>query len=157
MKIDQIDSPVGPLQLQFDSEGLHAVTILGGANERSDRPLYPAGRYPHRNAFRRYFDGDLTALSELTIVMHGTAFQKSVWQALREIPPGDTQTYAGLAKKIGNARAMRAVGSANGRNPLHIVVPCHRVIRSDHTLGGFSAGLEAKRRLLEHEGAEFDL
>lgn len=157
MKTDQIETPIGPLRLQYDSSGLHAVTILSGNHKDAAPPAGSRGRFSQREVFRRYFAGDFDALAELVIVMNGTDFQCSVWRALLKIPAGRTQTYAGLAETIGNDRAMRAVGSANGRNPLHIVVPCHRVIRSDKSLGGFSAGLPAKRWLLEHEGAEFAL
>ena len=151
---DEIDTPLGPLQLRFDDAGLHAVTIMRAAPDIAGSDAGPTGRYPQRDAFDRYFKGDLNALAGLRIVMNGTAFQQRVWQALREIPPGATCSYAQLAKKIGNSNATRAVGSANGRNPLCIVVPCHRVISADGSLGGFSAGLDAKRWLLRHEGAD---
>ncbi|HMB72044.1 MAG TPA: methylated-DNA--[protein]-cysteine S-methyltransferase, partial [Gammaproteobacteria bacterium] len=111
--------------------------------------------YPHAGAFERFFDGELDALAGLPVVMRGSDFQRRVWAALRKIPPGRTVSYAQLAERIGNPRASRAVGSANGRNPLCIVVPCHRVISADGTLGGFSAGLDVKRWLLRHEGAAF--
>lgn len=154
MMIDEIDTPIGPLRLQFDDAGLHAVTIVRGQHDDAKQETGPRKAYPHRDAFERYFAGDLNALSELEIVMHGTDFQQHVWRTLRTIPPGQTLSYAGLAKKIGNSKAMRAVGAANGRNPLCIVVPCHRVISADGSLGGFSAGLDAKLWLLQHEGAE---
>jgi methylated-DNA-[protein]-cysteine S-methyltransferase len=157
MNIDQIETPIGTLRLQFNGQGLHAVTIQRGAHRDSEMPAGTRCRYPQRAVFERYFAGETDALSQLTIVMNGTDFQLRVWRALRRIPPGRTLTYAGLAKKIGNDHAMRAVGTANGRNPLHIVVPCHRVIRSDAKLGGFSAGPDTKRWLLEHEGARFRL
>lgn len=146
---DWLSTPVGRVQLSFDAAGLHAVTILRG--DRSVRRS-TADAYPHRDAFERYFAGDIDALQQLPVVMGGTDFQRRVWQALRRIEPGTTLSYAQLASKVGNDRATRAVGSANGRNPLCIVVPCHRVIAADGSLGGFSAGLDVKRWLLAHEG-----
>jgi methylated-DNA-[protein]-cysteine S-methyltransferase len=153
MKIDQFDSPIGPIRLQFEPGGLTAVTLLRG--ESSADPRGHKGTYPHREAFDRYFAGDLDALSKLPVMMNGTEFQRRVWSALRRIPPGRTLSYKELAQNIGNDNATRAVGSANGRNPLCIVVPCHRVISADGSLGGFSAGLDAKRWLLRHEGVAF--
>jgi AraC family transcriptional regulator of adaptative response/methylated-DNA-[protein]-cysteine methyltransferase len=84
--------------------------------------------------------------------VQGTAFQEAVWQALREIPPGETRSYAEIASAIGKPGAVRAVGSANGANHVAVLVPCHRVIRTDQTLGGYAYGLEIKRKLLEREG-----
>lgn len=153
LNFDLLESPIGNIQLRFDAAGLHAVDIL---NSRVPEAA-PIGHspYPHRSAFERYFDGDLDALERLPVVMFGSDFQRRVWTALRKISPGRTLSYAQLAERTGNANAARAVGSANGRNPLCIVVPCHRVISADGSLGGFSAGLETKRWLLRHEGAEF--
>lgn len=153
LNFDLLESPIGNIQLRFDAAGLHTVDILNGRVPEAA----PTGHapYPHRSAFERYFDGDLDALERLTVVMFGSDFQRRVWTALRTISPGRTLSYAQLAERTGNANAARAVGSANGRNPLCIVVPCHRVISADGSLGGFSAGLETKRWLLRHEGAVF--
>jgi methylated-DNA-[protein]-cysteine S-methyltransferase len=152
LSVDTFESPIGKLQLRFDRDGLHAVVFSehAGTDARTR-----SQRYEHRDAFARYFDGDLDALSEVPILPVGSAFQTRVWRELRKIPPGRTLSYAQLARRIGNPGASRAVGSANARNPLCIVVPCHRVISADGSLGGFSAGLEAKRWLLRHEGAAF--
>jgi len=152
MKTDELETPIGPVRLLFDDAGLHAVTIVRGQTEQDVTSTNSLQHYPHIDAFKRYFDGDTEALSTLAVVMQGTEFQKRVWQTLRTIAPGSTLSYSELASRIGNSKAMRAVGSANGRNPLCIVVPCHRVISADGTLGGFSAGLDAKRWLLRHEG-----
>jgi O-6-methylguanine DNA methyltransferase len=117
------------------------------------------GRGPHRAAgpFRQalsaYFDGDLRALDAVPVDLTGTEFQLQVWAALRNIPPGRTLSYGDLAKTVGRPTAVRAVGAANGANPVSLVVPCHRVIASDGTLGGYGWGLECKRWLLAHEGA----
>jgi methylated-DNA-[protein]-cysteine S-methyltransferase len=152
LSVDTLESPIGTLQLRFDRDGLHAVAVSEHAGTDTGTR---SQRYPHRDAFAHYFEGDLDALTEVPIVPLGSAFQIRVWGELRKIPPGRTLSYAQLARRIGNPAASRAVGSANARNPLCIVVPCHRVISADGSLGGFSAGLEAKRWLLRHEGAAF--
>ena len=102
--------------------------------------------------FRAYFDGDLRALDPVDVALAGTAFQREVWAALREIPLGETWSYGQLAQHIGRPRAVRAVGSANGANPASILVPCHRVIGADGKLAGYSGGLSRKVWLLSHEG-----
>ena len=108
----------------------------------------PAGAV---TALTAYAQGDLAALETLEVDPGGTPFQQRVWRALREIPAGRTTSYAALAGTIGSPRAMRAVGAANGRNPIAIVIPCHRVIASDGTLHGYGGGLERKQMLLDHE------
>ena len=105
------------------------------------------------HSLRAYFDGDTGCLATLAVATNGTAFQRMVWDALRQIPPGQTVSYGALAVRIGRPGAMRAVGLANGANPVSIVVPCHRVIGANGTLTGFGGGLERKRWLLAHEGA----
>ena len=98
-----------------------------------------------------YFAGDLEALDDIALESPGTAFQRRVWAALRAIPPGETTSYSALAAAVGAPRAVRAVGTANGQNLAALVVPCHRVIRADGSLGGYAGGLERKRWLLGHE------
>jgi methylated-DNA-[protein]-cysteine S-methyltransferase len=105
-----------------------------------------------RRALEAYFQGELQATAKLVTLTNGTAFQRSVWAGLRSIPSGQTMSYGGLAKKIGHPKAMRAVGLANGSNPIAIIVPCHRVIGADGSLTGFGGGIERKRWLLAHEG-----
>jgi len=100
-----------------------------------------------------YFDGDLGALAELPVLTDGTPFQRRVWDELRRIPVGQTISYAELARRIGKPKAMRAVGAANGKNPVAIVVPCHRVVAANGTLWGYGGGLPRKAWLLKHEGA----
>jgi methylated-DNA-[protein]-cysteine S-methyltransferase len=100
-----------------------------------------------------YFKGDIAVIDTLPVETTGTPFQRSVWQALRKIRRGTTISYAELARRIGNPRAVRAAGLANGQNPIGIVVPCHRVIGSNGTLTGYGGGLPRKKWLLEHEGA----
>ncbi|WOB72716.1 methylated-DNA--[protein]-cysteine S-methyltransferase [Achromobacter xylosoxidans] len=99
-----------------------------------------------------YFEGEVDAIDRLTVASGGTDFQRSVWRALREIAAGETVSYGALAMRIGRASAVRAVGMANGANPIGIVVPCHRVIGANASLTGYGGGLHRKRWLLEHEG-----
>lgn len=101
---------------------------------------------------RAYFDGEVEAIDGLEVALGGTDFQRQVWRALRDIEPGDTISYGVLAGRIGRASAVRAVGMANGANPVGIVVPCHRVIGADASLTGYGGGLHRKRWLLDHEG-----
>lgn len=108
-------------------------------------------------AFESYFGGQLDALSAIPWRTGGTEFQRAVWQALCSIPAGETLTYKGLAARIGKPAAIRAVGLANGANPVGVVVPCHRVIGSNGTLTGYGGGIERKRWLLQHEGAAFKI
>jgi len=108
-----------------------------------------------RQAFEAYFAGELRALEDLPWATGGTAFQRTVWAALRTIPAGETMSYAGLAARIGKPTAMRAVGLANGRNPISVMLPCHRVIGAAGDLTGYGGGLARKRWLLRHEGAAF--
>ena len=101
---------------------------------------------------RDYFAGEPVDPAEIPVDLHGTDFQKRVWRALRAIPRGRVRSYAGIASDVGSPRAMRAVGMANARNPIAIVVPCHRVVETGNRLGGYSGGLENKIFLLELEG-----
>lgn len=105
-----------------------------------------------RLALEAYFEGDVLAIEKLATLTRGTDFQRQVWAALREIPAGTTVSYGELANRIGRPAAVRAVGAANGANPIPVVVPCHRVIGADASLTGFGGGLERKRWLLAHEG-----
>lgn len=161
--LDQIETPLGPLALAADDEGrLHAVgwtdgharparsvfAGLGGGAVALQPKSDPAGL---SGALRAYFAGDLKVICDLPVWVEGTPFQRSVWSALREIPPGETRSYGEIARRIGRLSAVRAVGLANGANPVAIVVPCHRVIGSDGSLTGYAAGVERKRWLLAHE------
>ena len=106
-----------------------------------------------RRELDAYFAGRLETFT-VPLAPNGTEFQRRVWSALRDIPFGTTISYAGLARRVSNAAAVRAVGAANGRNPIPIIVPCHRVIGSDGSLTGFGGGIPRKRWLLEHEGVQ---
>ena len=108
-----------------------------------------------RRLVRRYFEGEIGCLAAIEWRTSGTAFQRTVWRGLTTIAPGETLSYGGLAMKLGCPNAVRAVGAANGSNPISIVVPCHRVIGADGSLTGYGGGLERKRWLLRHEGAAF--
>jgi methylated-DNA-[protein]-cysteine S-methyltransferase len=103
-------------------------------------------------AVTRYFAGELTALDRLPVDLGGTPFQRRVWARLREVPAGQTTSYRELAARVGNEKACRAVGAANASNPVSVVVPCHRVVRSDGSLCGYAGGVDRKAWLLEHEG-----
>jgi methylated-DNA-[protein]-cysteine S-methyltransferase len=151
---DVLDTPLGPLRVEVDAEG----ALVHVALPQARRPRAPAVDARHRPArldavrtqLRAYFDGRLQRF-ELELRPQGTPFQLEVWQALRDIGYGATESYAGLAERIGRPRAVRAVGAANGANPLPIVVPCHRVIGADGSLTGFAGGIDAKRWLLQLE------
>lgn len=133
--------------VHWSAPGSSAADALAG---HSARPIELPAQW--RDLFERYLAGQPAALDALPIAPHGTAFQRSVWAALRRIPRGQVRTYAGIASDLGKPRAMRAVGGANGRNPLAIVVPCHRVVEAGMLLGGYTGGLHLKRFLLELEG-----
>ena len=129
---------------------------LAGLMRRHYSAVTPAeGRAPNvvRSAFEQYFAGELWALAGLDCATGGSAFSKAVWSALREIPVGETWSYGALAARVGRPRAMRAVGRANGANPLGLVTPCHRVIGANGALTGYAGGLVRKLWLLRHEGA----
>src|SRR5580658_2592401 len=165
LTLDRVETPIGPLLIAVDDEGrLRAVDFHDdeAGMRRVLRRHYGAaeavfGAAPAsiRDAFARYFAGDVTALDNVPWTSGGTRFQRKVWQALTTIPPGETLSYGALAARIGAPSAVRAVGLANGANPVPIVVPCHRVIGSDGSLTGFGGGLDRKRWLLRHEGAAF--
>lgn len=142
------DSPVGRLYLGEEDGCLAALYPV-------DAPLRPPETPLLTEALRQltaYFDGALTAF-DLPLKTHGTAFQERCWAALREIPCGATVTYGEQARRVGHPRASRAVGGANHRNPIMIVIPCHRVVGADGSLTGYGGGLPMKAWLLEHERA----
>ena len=108
-------------------------------------------------AIERYFAGELTAVNDVEVDPIGTSFQRRVWRELVRIPAGEVISYGELATRVGNPKASRAVGMANGRNPIPIVIPCHRVIGADGTLTGYAGGVERKKWLLDHERRQSDL
>jgi methylated-DNA-[protein]-cysteine S-methyltransferase len=147
-----IESPIGKLRLVSDGLALLSIEFEGmhGSDglEQSDDILKTTAQQ-----LAEYFSGRRRDFS-LPLAAAGTAFQQQVWSALRQIPFGELRSYRDIATVIGNIKAVRAVGAANGRNPIPIVVPCHRVIGSNGSLTGFAGGLDAKRALLELEGID---
>jgi methylated-DNA-[protein]-cysteine S-methyltransferase len=161
--IDRIDTPIGEMVIIADHDGNLRVIDWTDHEPRMLKSLqlhYGKDKFkltPAHNpdglsqAIRNYFAGDLTAIDNLPTKTNGTSFQTQVWQALREIPCGTTVSYANLATRIGRPTAVRAVGLANGSNPIGVIVPCHRVIGSNGSLTGYGGGLSRKQWLLEHE------
>jgi methylated-DNA-[protein]-cysteine S-methyltransferase len=160
--LEDLETPTGTMRLVTDEERrLRALDW----EDHDSRMQELIGRYygadtrlraaPRRSeaarALAAYFDGNLNAVAGLPTAANGTAFQLSVWAALRQIPVGQTVSYGALAARIGRPKAVRAVGLANGANPIAIVVPCHRVIGADASLTGYGGGLNRKRWLLAHE------
>lgn len=156
--VDQFETPVGTLILAAADGKLLALEFkdLGCANlSRLDTSVLRSAQDPFgfSSAVRDYFAGDSRTMDRIPVLLSGTEFQERVWLALREIPFGTTMSYGELAAKVGNPKASRAVGITNGRNPIAIVLPCHRVIGSNGSLTGYGGGLERKEWLLKHEGA----
>ena len=158
------ESPIGTILLVHDEAGrLRALDfedfeprmrqLLRLHYGEVDLTAAPAPS-PVTSALEAYFGGEHAALASVATETAGTPFQRSVWAALRTIPPGRTMSYGALAGQLGRPAASRAVGMANGANPVSIVVPCHRVIGADRALTGFGGGLHRKRWLLEHEGVQ---
>jgi methylated-DNA-[protein]-cysteine S-methyltransferase len=144
-----MDSPIGELTLLGDGAALTGVW-MGPKEPEPGWERDPGALAEPVTQLEQYFQGERTEF-ELELAPRGTEFQHRVWDMLREIPYGETTTYGALALRLGNPRTVRAVGLANGRNPLPIVVPCHRVIGADGSLVGFGGGLERKRALLALE------
>ncbi len=163
--IDRLDTPIGEMLIVADVEGnlraahwvdreagmRHALRRQYGEHGFHLQPACNPNGLTH--AITRYFEGELTAIDFLPVETGGTPFQRDVWRALRTIPCGTTVSYAKLAAQIGRPKAVRAVGLANGSNPVGIVVPCHRVIGADGSLTGYGGGIERMSWLLEHEGS----
>ncbi len=146
-----IDTPIGNLVLVGGEEALTHVWLPGTTELGSSRGEVPAPLRTAAAQLGEYFSGARTSFS-LPLAPRGTAFQLAVWKALADIPYGETITYGELAQRVGRPAAFRAVGQANGANPIPIVYPCHRVVAAGCRLGGYGGGLETKRRLLAMEG-----
>ena len=164
--IDRIASPIGTVLIVSDGNVLNGLDF-GDHEDRMSRLMRlhygyitltpkrnPAGL---RDRIEAYFARDLTALDDIAVETRGTPFQKEVWAQLRRIPLGTTISYGELAARIGRPKSSRAVGMANGSNPVGIVVPCHRVIGAGGALTGYGGGIDRKRWLLQHEGVDLDL
>ncbi len=160
---EAVDTPTGRMHIVTDEEQRLRATDW---ENKGDRMLQWLRAHYGNNGFRleerrapsgprlaleAYFEGEVAAIEAVRTLARGTEFQLLVWAALREIPVGSTVSYGALAAKIGRPAAVRAVGAANGANPIPVVVPCHRVIGADSSLTGFGGGLERKRWLLTHE------
>lgn len=158
--LEKVETPMGDILLMHDGERLAALEF----GDHEDRLKKLSARYLDNTTFvrtskvshfgdamRAYFAGDIQAIDSLATLPLGTEFQAKCWAALRKIPPGQTRSYGQQAVMIGNPKAVRAVGLANGANPIGIVVPCHRIVGSNGTLTGYGGGLPRKRWLLEHE------
>jgi methylated-DNA-[protein]-cysteine S-methyltransferase len=163
--LDRLPTPIGAALLATDEAGV--LRAFNWTDYEPAMQAWIARRYPNativesataapvRRAFEAYFQGDPRALETVPWRASGTEFQQTVWAALCTIPAGETLSYAGLATRIGRPTAVRAVGLANGSNPVALVVPCHRVIGADGSLTGYGGGLARKHWLLRHEGAAF--
>ncbi len=166
--MDRVPTPIGDMLVVVDRDGnLRGAdffdheermrTLLRQQYAREGTVAIVEGPAPKaiRAAIEAYFDGDLTAIDKIPVKTGGTPFQRDVWRLLRLIPAGKTTTYGKLAARLGVPNAARAVGMANGANPIGVIVPCHRVIGSDLSLTGYGGGLPRKQWLLTHEGAAF--
>lgn len=161
--IDRVPTPIGEMIIAADAEGNLRVSLFAADEEVIRHYLrlqcnghtfkLDSAKNPHGlgESIARYFDGELDAIDRILVETGGTAFQRKVWEALRMIPCGTTTSYGALAKHIGHPAAVRAVGTANGANPVAVVLPCHRVIGANGSLTGYGGGMERKRWLLNHE------
>jgi methylated-DNA-[protein]-cysteine S-methyltransferase len=166
-RLSSIPTPVGPMLIAVDEQERLRVLDWESHIERMERLIeryYGPGRivlkqtdqaHSVRAKLEAYVAGDIAAIDDIATETTGTGFQRRVWAALREIPAGQTWSYGRLAQHVGEPGAARAVGLANGSNPIGVVVPCHRVIGANGTLTGYGGGIERKRWLLRHEGAAF--
>ena len=153
------ESPLGPVHFTLHDGALASLGFAEQAPSLAARVARRFGRSPAEGdaagavcaRLDRYFQGDLDALADLAVDAGGTAFQARVWAALRSIPAGAVRSYTDIARAVGAPAAVRAVGAANGRNPVSLVVPCHRVVGQDGALTGYAGGIERKQWLLDHE------
>lgn len=154
-RLDLTDTPLGPISLVFSPNGL--ASLCFEEYRKFIPPDMPTAATDWAVAVQQeliaYFSGLTVDFPSLPLHLEGTPFQLRVWEELRRIPLGQTISYRELAKRVGNPKAARPVGQAVGANPIPIIIPCHRVIAADGSLGGYSSGLDRKRWLLEHEGA----
>ncbi len=156
LRYTTVSSPIGELLLLGDGEALHGLYMQDGRKptriaaswERSAAPFAEV-----REQLQEYFAGERTSF-EVALAPRGAKFELRVWRALQEIPYGETASYGEIARRVGQPQAARAVGLANGRNPIAVIVPCHRVIGADGSLTGYGGGLERKRLLLELESGQ---
>ena len=148
MKTCIINSPLGFTKIVGNEDGIASVTVLNSEEKTTD--IIPIELEDCVIQLNEYFEGTRKAFN-IKLNANGTNFQKRVWKQLEEIPHGKTTSYLEISKQLGNVKAIRAVANANGKNPLWVIVPCHRVIGSDGSLTGYAGGLHRKQWLLEHE------
>jgi methylated-DNA-[protein]-cysteine S-methyltransferase len=152
----EIDTPLGPMTAVATTLGLTGLYFDAQKNRPEGLGARDDPRHPHLRAARRwleaYWSGPAPAANGLTLDLHGTAFQRAVWKVLLGIPYGRTLSYGEVAARVGGGAVPRATGAAVGRNPVSLIVPCHRVIGADGSLTGYAAGLPRKKKLLVHEG-----
>lgn len=156
LKHTSIESPIGELLLLGDEHALHGLYMQDGRKPARIDPSWEPSQGPFADVQRQlseYFDGERVTF-DVELVMAGNTFERRVWRALREIPYGETVSYGEIARRVDQPSAARAVGLANGRNPIAVIVPCHRVIGADGSLTGYGGGLERKRLLLELESGQ---
>jgi methylated-DNA-[protein]-cysteine S-methyltransferase len=149
-----LDSPIGELLLLGDGQALRGLYMQDGRKPVKIAPRWERSEAPFvavRKQLREYFAGERTTFDELPLALDGAQFECRVWRALQDIPYGETVSYGEIARRVGQPDAARAVGLANGRNPIAVIVPCHRVIGANGALVGYGGGLERKRLLLELE------
>lgn len=147
MYAEQFTSPLGLIEVTASDAGVLSVQFEAQAQHTNQPNRWTSACVEE---LKSYFEGSLLSFT-VTLDQNGTEFQQQVWQALTEVPYGQTASYLDIAKRINNPKAIRAVGSANGRNPIAIIVPCHRIIGSNGTLTGYAGGLDKKSWLLAHE------
>ena len=143
-----IDTPLGSARISGDTSGIQAIEVLN--DKVSTTEPIPSSLKEAVSQLNEYFEGGRQSF-DLLLNPQGTAFQKKVWNALQQIPFGKTKSYMELSKVLGDPKAIRAVAAANGKNPVWIIIPCHRVIGSDGSLTGYAGGLHRKKWLLNHE------
>jgi len=151
MFTDTMNTPVGTLLIQASAAGITHVDFIDTEVPESHTNALTTGC---KQQLQEYFDGKRETF-DLPLDQQGTAFQRSIWNSLLKIPFGQAVSYRDIADMVNNRKAVRAVGAANGKNPIAIIVPCHRVIGADRTLTGYAGGLERKAWLLKHEGIAF--
>lgn len=149
MEVAYINSQIGILELKGDTTGLTSVLFVEGASEKVTAEI-PMSLQIAALQLNEYLAGERNSF-DLKLSPEGTEFQKRVWTALQEIPFGKTETYQKMANRLGDPKVIRAAASANGKNPIAIIIPCHRVIGTDGSLTGYAGGLHRKKWLLEHE------
>jgi methylated-DNA-[protein]-cysteine S-methyltransferase len=162
--VDRLSTPIGPMLLVTDEDGVLRALDFWDYEARMKELLrlhhgavdLKSGRAPKamRSALSDYFKGDFAVLKTIAWRVAGTPFQRKVWTALPKIPAGKTMSYGALAAKLGSPNAMRAVGHANGSNPISVVIPCHRLVGANGSLVKYGGGLHRKAWLLRHEGVE---